>query len=475
MISNKKDISQSSTADTMSMYLREVRQNKMMTPEQELDLVKKMLDSKRKILETLINFPFVKNSIVTWLESINEPEKILTIFDIDDKQELVSPQVIQHIKTLKTLLSSNQLNDEDKATVVNILEELHLDSNAIDRLIVECEKYCKLLLQIDSSIAKIFDKNNVPRTSWIVQYKSSKNLKWIKESSDPIVSKIATLHNAEISSLDNLLESITNSTSLTSDRYRICIKDLKKQVDLCTKCEDIMVKSNLRLVISVAKKYSFNSRVSMTDLIQEGNLGLIKAVKKFKWHLGFKFSTYATWWIRQCIMKSASESFKTIRLPSHLIDAMRKIKKEIKDYNFAHGVDPTDEYLSKKFKIEMSRLRALMSASVDPISLDTPISSSDDSSTIATTIEDEDLKSAFDQLLEEDRELMISNTIKDILTPKEEKIIRMRYGLGQFKEHTLEEIGNEFGVTRERIRQLENKALNRLKESTLHDDLKSLI
>ena len=514
------------TTDPVRMYMREMGTVELLTREGEIQIAKRIEEGWREVMSALAHFPGSAQIVLDEYDRLTEEEGRLTdvisgYIDPDDDTEITTSDD-EEVELNESLDDDDDDDDDDDSddeeegdsgldpeearerfsllrqalekadatvasqgwdksqTALDELAEVFMPLKLVPRI------FDMLVFRIRSAVERIRDsertvmqlcvrKSKMPRKIFLNAFPSNEtNLNWVDELAAGSGGYVEALQNfrEEIVRAQKKLANIEKEFSLSL----VQIKDINRKMSLgearARRAKKEMVEANLRLVISIAKKYT-NRGMQFLDLIQEGNIGLMKAVDKFEYRRGYKFSTYATWWIRQAITRSIADQARTIRIPVHMIETINKLNRISRQMLQEMGREPTPEELAVRMDMPEDKIRKVLKISKEPISMETPIGDDEDSH-LGDFIEDATMQSPIDRAtgegLKESTRMVLAG-----LTAREAKVLRMRFGIDMNTDHTLEEVGKQFDVTRERIRQIEAKALRKLRHPTRSDHLRSFL
>ena len=523
--------------DPIRMYLREMGGVELLSREGEIAIAKRIEAGKDVMLNALSQSPITAQQFFEWNTKLHNDEILVReIIDIDTnymddddnsndsktkKQEddqnqeensstdddefnptlaametEIKPKVLDtvHLLTkeynklikyqneklncvLNSIKFSSSKETNYKKIVDNILEKiksLQLSPSVLEELVQKHYSENKKIVSLEGNLLRLATDSKISRDEFIKFYIGNEinpNLKEFLDTNDTW-KKFFQKNKNDFKNIRDRLVEISNKLGISVTDFKKLVSRVQKGEKESRIAKKEMVEANLRLVISIAKKYT-NRGLQFLDLIQEGNIGLMKAVDKFEYRRGYKFSTYATWWIRQAITRSIADQARTIRIPVHMIETINKIVRTQRLILSEFGREATPEELSKKLRMPLEKVRKVLKISKEPVSLEKPVGDEEDSS-LGDFIEDTKALAPLEQAIKSNLS-EATTKILSTLTPREERVLRMRFGVGMNTDHTLEEVGLQFSVTRERIRQIEAKALRKLKHPSRSKQLKSFL
>jgi len=497
------------TTDPVRLYMREMGSVDLLTREGEIAIAKRIEEGARDLLHACAFYPGIIEDVLLEYELIKKEDKRITdlVVGFMDEEEDLPPSTEevsdeadeeedvginmeelakrfssikrQYNKSQKSIAASGRDNDKtqnDLDKLGELFKFLKLSPKRFETISLTARALAKAIRDSEREIYDICTQDcNMPRKDFLEIFRDNQtNLKFLDSTirSKKNYAKLLKDVKPDVNKIQKRILSLTENVGMDVQELKDITSKMAKGETKIRRAKKDMIEANLRLVISIAKKYT-NRGLQFLDLIQEGNIGLMKAVDKFEYRRGYKFSTYATWWIRQAITRSIADQARTIRIPVHMIETINKLNRISRQMLQEHGKEPTPEELSEKMDMPEEKIRKVLKIAKEPISTETPIGDEDDT-TLGDFIEDPLQDSPIDAATENNLHDATDGVLSS-LTAREAKVLRMRFGIGMNTDHTLEEVGKQFDVTRERIRQIEAKALRKLRHPSRSGHLKTFL
>jgi RNA polymerase primary sigma factor len=517
------------------MYLREMGSVELLSREGEIAIAKRIEAGRDMMIGGLCESPLTFQAILRWHEAVKATPPRMLLRDVIDLEatqsagtpdgapapsaeeefeegeegegiglslsaleEKLKPEVLANFEQIESLygklakLSNKRMEaytsgeelagrgektyEKQRRELIGLVEKVHLHNNRIEELVDQLKGLNRKLTVLEGQVLRLAESQKVKREEFLQHWRGAElDPAWI-ERVGALPGKawkaFVAKHSDEVEAIRSRIGEVANTTGLPIAEFKRVYATVSRGERDMTQAKKEMIEANLRLVISIAKKYT-NRGLQFLDLIQEGNIGLMKAVDKFEYRRGYKFSTYATWWIRQAITRSIADQARTIRIPVHMIETINKLNRISRQMLQEMGREPTPDELAVRMEMPEDKVRKVLKIAKEPISMETPIGDDEDSH-LGDFIEDTSVESPIDSATTESlRET--THSVLAGLTPREAKVLRMRFGIDMTTDHTLEEVGKQFDVTRERIRQIEAKALRKLRHPSRSEQLRSFL